>query len=55
MGKFELQALVAPRRKKINLFWGLEYFAQRFNRPFDKNGPNQFLTLSFILLGTFLV
>ena len=57
MGKFELQALVAPRRKKVFLicFWGLEYFALRFNRPFDKNGPNQFLTLSFILLGTFLV
>ena len=35
----ELQALVAPRIFFFcNLFLGSEYFAQRFNRPLDKNG-----------------
>ena len=37
--KFKLQALVAPRGKKILAicFFGSEYFAGRFNRSFDKN------------------
>ena len=36
--KFELQALVAPSGEKILAicFLGSEYFAKRFNRPFDK-------------------
>ena len=38
--KFELRALVGPRRKNIfaMCLLGLECFAQRINRPFDKNG-----------------
>ena len=38
--KFALQAPVAPRGKKIFVicFMDLEYFAQRFNPPFEKNG-----------------
>ena len=41
--EFELQALVAPRRRKIFAisFLGSEYFAQRFNRPFDNNGQKK--------------
>ena len=29
----ELQALVAARLRNCNLFFGSEFFAQRFNRP----------------------
>ena len=43
--KFELQALVALRGKKILAicFLGSEYFAQRFNSPVDENGHKNFL------------
>ena len=48
--KIELQTLVDPRGNKIMAicFLSLEYFAQMFNRPFDKNGTKigQF-TLTF--------
>ena len=42
--KFELQALVAPREDMILAicFLSSEYFAQRFNRPFD-NPPKKFV------------
>ena len=31
---------VSEKKKDFLIcFLGLEYFAQRFNRPFDKNGP----------------
>ena len=52
---FELQALVAPRGKKILAicFLGLEYFSQRFNRPFDKDAKNKVLTLFWTPRGTF--
>ena len=40
--KFELQALVAPRRKKMFVIFilGLEYLALRFHRPLDKKGEH---------------
>ena len=43
-GKFKLQALVAPRKIRffLSVFLGLEYFAQRFNQPFDKSGQKKF-------------
>ena len=37
-----------------NLFWGLEYFAQRFNWPFDKNGQTKKFDPIFDLWRTFL-
>ena len=42
--KFELQALVALRVKKILAicFLGSEYFAQRLNEPLDENGKQKF-------------
>ena len=47
----ELQALVAPRKKKIFAFCflGSDLFAQRFNWPFDKNGQIFFGRLGLVL------
>ena len=36
------------------IFSGLEYLAQRFNQPFDKNGPKQTLAVFLANLDKYL-
>ena len=53
--KFELQAHVAPRGKKMQIifFFGSEYFAQRFNQHVNENGQTKLPITQVTVLADF--